>query len=117
MKALEALHDAGYTHGSLQPSNILNKNGAAVLIDLEFVKGDHKCGRKASVKENGLENNSDDFGCSEIYNVARKMDLWKKSGLCSILFIIDSRLTLCTLSIINSGPLGLPFSLIFRSSN
>ncbi|KAF7771619.1 hypothetical protein Agabi119p4_5930 [Agaricus bisporus var. burnettii] len=80
MKALEALHDAGYTHGSLQPSNILNKNGAAVLIDLEFVKGDHKCGRKASVKENGLENNSDDFGCSEIYNVARKMDLWKKSA-------------------------------------
>lgn len=80
IKALETLHDAGYTHGGLHPSNILNKQGTAVLIDLEFVRGDHKCGRVASVDDNGLENKSGDFGCSEIYNTARKMDLWKKSG-------------------------------------
>jgi len=80
IKALETFHDAGYTHGGIQPSNVLNNQGTAVLIDLEFVKGDHKCGRKASVGPNGLENKSGDFGCAEIYGVARKMDLWKKSA-------------------------------------
>jgi len=80
IKALETLHDAGFTHGGLHPNNILNKQSTAVLIDLEFVRGDHKCGRTASVGTNGLENKSGDFGCSEIYNVARKMDLWKKSA-------------------------------------
>jgi tRNA A-37 threonylcarbamoyl transferase component Bud32 len=80
IKALEALHDAGYTHGSIQPSNVLNKQGTPVLIDLEFAKGDHKCDRVASVTDNGLENKSGDFKCSEICHAARKMDLWKKSG-------------------------------------
>ncbi|KAJ3572018.1 hypothetical protein NP233_g3363 [Leucocoprinus birnbaumii] len=78
IKVLEALHDAGFTHGSIHPSNILNKQGQPVLIDLEFVKSDHKCGRVASVTDSGLENKTGDFGCSEIYNAARKMDLWKK---------------------------------------
>ncbi|KXN82904.1 hypothetical protein AN958_02056, partial [Leucoagaricus sp. SymC.cos] len=80
IKALETLHDAGFTHGSIQPSNILNNQGTPILIDLEFVKGEHKCDRAASVTSNGLENKSGDFGCSEIYHAARKMDLWKKSG-------------------------------------
>ncbi|KAL9709583.1 hypothetical protein Ac2012v2_007322 [Leucoagaricus gongylophorus] len=79
IKALEELHSAGYTHGSIQPSNILNKQGAPVFIDLEFSKGEHKCERVASVMDSGFEKQSGDFGCSEIYHAVRKMDLWKKS--------------------------------------
>ncbi|GBE82664.1 hypothetical protein SCP_0410490 [Sparassis crispa] len=65
----------GVEHGDVCSSNILVKDGFPVIIDFECAQP-HRCERKMTIEVGKPWPPVLDFGCFELYDVARDFELW-----------------------------------------
>ncbi|KII95737.1 hypothetical protein PLICRDRAFT_150616 [Plicaturopsis crispa FD-325 SS-3] len=79
MQRVLIFHDIGLRHNDLTEENIvINSEGRTFLIDLEYTEP-HACKRKDDVLVGSKQPQKHEFGCSEVWEIARLMGLWTKS--------------------------------------
>lgn len=71
-----AIHECGVQHNDIEPRNIVVKDGIPLIIDLEHASA-HDCRCKTIIYEGAYCPDEYDFGCSEIYQYARKACVWR----------------------------------------
>lgn len=78
------LHEAGVQHNDLTESNtIFYKNRWAIVDFKEANK--HKCRSDLEIEEGAVRPSEADFGCSEVWNLAMDLGVWRTGEFSRVL--------------------------------
>lgn len=70
------MHDLGYLHGDVREANVVIKtDGKTAFVDLEDMQP-HRCERTMSIRQGAISPCESEFGCSEIFRLVDKMEIW-----------------------------------------